>query len=858
MDNDRLYSVHKNRFFKGIYDKKSTCGLYVITLLLMFFLISSNFFSINSSASSNRTTLVNIPNSYNPSILVGAKQIGYVNPNTPIFVSIVLKYRNENKLNQFLADLQNPDSPLFEHYLTSQEFIQNYSPSITTYNSLVSYLKSNGISIQHTWPDRVSISVLSNASSIERVFNVKIGLFETNNPNLHHIFYAPLGQMSLPKEYAYYIKGIDGASNATIYHTDISSIKKANNPFFKANGDVPYVYASDLQKAYDVIELYNNSAIASPSTTHIFANGRTIATILWEGKNSAGQEVAPFNPVNVTQYYKKTLPLWEQQAGGLSHVWGWGDTGTVPPGYSAVNDTTGANFENTLDLEMAGELAPGASVVNIYAPSSQTGFPDNEYNMALTLNNLTVVSNSWGGTETTDATLNSDIQQLNARGVTVLASSGDNGNTPKQSWPADIAYNTYGVIAVGGLTIGLNGKPSIDGTGTNTINPLSYQTVWYDNGNTSGVGKNKYHWGTTSGVSSVYSIPTWQNIKAVINNGGSSTYRNIADVSAIANNTLIYLASKPNTGNYNGYFWSIGGTSVACPTTAGIIAEIDSYLGIGAYKEQSGLGFLDPLIYQLGPNNTKYSSPPFYDVTTNPVNYHNPAKVGWDFGSGWGSINAWNFTMALKFWMSANPNQITVVAGNSAQSTIYVNYPTLYNSSVYLTVAGVPSGITYSFSQNIVDPTPNNKSAGVSTLSIFTSTTTTPGTYTLDVIGTNYNKQSNTYGNLTNLTPIIINVKAPLSVSVSPNSGSIDQGQSITLTATVSGGTSPYTYQWYEEAPGSTTYTAITGATSSSYTFTTNTAGTYKLYLNVTDSSNTPYTAQSNIVTITVNTLPSV
>jgi len=89
-----------------------------------------------------------------------------------------------------------------------------------------------------------------------------------------------------------------------------------------------------------------------------------------------------------------------------------------------------------------------------------------------------------------------------------------------------------------------------------------------------------------------------------------------------------------------------------------------------------------------------------------------------------------------------------------------------------------------------------------------------------------------------------------ISVSISPPSNAIDIGQSQQFTSTLSGGTSPYTYHWYLNG------TAISGATSSTYTFTPTSRGRYNIYVNVTDDVGIE--TMSKTVTVTVNNAPSV
>ncbi len=86
-------------------------------------------------------------------------------------------------------------------------------------------------------------------------------------------------------------------------------------------------------------------------------------------------------------------------------------------------------------------------------------------------------------------------------------------------------------------------------------------------------------------------------------------------------------------------------------------------------------------------------------------------------------------------------------------------------------------------------------------------------------------------------------------VSVLPPYRVMDVDQSAVFTAIVSGGTSPYKYQWYLGG------TPVSGATSSSWTFTPSSSGSYAVYVNATD--NLEVRAKSDVATVSVNPKPS-
>ncbi|MGC8580496.1 MAG: protease pro-enzyme activation domain-containing protein, partial [bacterium] len=559
---------------------------------------------------------------------------------------IALKLRNEKNLDNYLMEVENPDSPMFHHFISKDEFKNLYSPKDDEFNTVFKYFKDQWNDVT---PGPYNLAIFINDVplwKVQEMFHVKYALFKSLNSHFKEYYFAPLEPVQLPYEIAQYVKGVNGLTNAYNFHINSRLIK---NPEYVISKGIQYMTGADLEKAYQVYELYNGTSDGSSSSVHYFPKGYTVATVLWEGTHSSTlgltqTQVAPFNPSEIQTYFQNVLPKWIQNIVGTINVSGIGTKGTVAPGPSSTNDSYGVVFENTLDLEMAGTLAPGANLICVYGPGksggpSETNFPDNEYAIVATLKNLVAVSNSWGdGDSVGSSTTDNYVKLIEANGTAVFASAGDDGDTSIQSYPANDAQNTFGFVAVGGTTLNVNGVAGyLNAAGTSIINTIKSQIVWYDNGN---VSSNGDHWGTTSGTSTAYPIPSWQNIPAVINNGGSTSGRNVADVAAIGNNTIVYLSDTAL--GYSAGYYGIAGTSVASPVVAGIVATMVGYLN-------QKFGYIDPLFYKVGANNTLYKLKPFWDVTQTPANYHSGqtlywAKPGWDYATGWGSINAWNFT----------------------------------------------------------------------------------------------------------------------------------------------------------------------------------------------------------------------
>jgi PKD domain/Divergent InlB B-repeat domain/Immunoglobulin domain len=95
-----------------------------------------------------------------------------------------------------------------------------------------------------------------------------------------------------------------------------------------------------------------------------------------------------------------------------------------------------------------------------------------------------------------------------------------------------------------------------------------------------------------------------------------------------------------------------------------------------------------------------------------------------------------------------------------------------------------------------------------------------------------------------NLKAVFKTAPPPPTVVISPESSTLNPGQSAQFTCTVNGGTAPYQYQWYLDG------TPILGATSNTWTFTATTTAIHYVQLKLTDALNN--TALSNNAQIIV------
>jgi len=269
--------------------------------------------------------------------------------------------------------------------------------------------------------------------------------------------------------------------------------------------------------------------------------------------------------------------------------------------------------ESVLDLEIIHEIAPKAQLV-IYLSAADFGHGVRAFDQLVTDHLGSIISESLGACEPdTPSSHRSTYAAIQdravAQGMSHFVASGDSGaytcgqdTDPAGSFPSTLPS----VTAVGGTTVF-----------------ESQQGIYYQE---SAWGAPLDESGTGGGPSQFYPLPDYQ--KSVGQAAGHG-HRQVPDVAG---------AGDPATGFhivFNGKDAQVGGTSASTPLWAATIALINQDLKRKGLRE---VGFVNPALYWMGANQSKLSAKPFHDVTTG-NNLAYDAAPGWDFATGWGSMD---------------------------------------------------------------------------------------------------------------------------------------------------------------------------------------------------------------------------
>lgn len=121
--------------------------------------------------------------------------IGLLPATNRLDLAISLPLRNQKALNRLLAEIYDPTSTNFHHYLAPEQFAERFGPTEQDYESLIQFAKTNGLTVTATHPNRALLDVAGDVATIEKVFHVT--LREYRHPTENRTFYAPDAEPSI-------------------------------------------------------------------------------------------------------------------------------------------------------------------------------------------------------------------------------------------------------------------------------------------------------------------------------------------------------------------------------------------------------------------------------------------------------------------------------------------------------------------------------------------------------------------------------------------------------------------------------------------------------------------------------------
>jgi hypothetical protein len=365
----------------------------------------------------------------------------------------------------------------------------------------------------------------------------------------------------------------------------------------------PALLPADLQTAYGTNNIMFGSVVGDGS-------GQTIAIVdAYDDPRFVNSTASNFSTSDLAQFdVQAGLPdppsfMKVNQAGNTSPL-----PGTDPAG--AGNPNGNWEIEEALDIEYAHGIAPGASIVLVEANSAGDSDLFAAVATAANLPGVSAVSMSWGENEFSGQTTDDSkfVTPSGHQGVTFLASSGDSGGfaiddsgNPTTTPGIDYPAASPNVVAVGGTSLVINA----DGT-------YNSETAWSGSG---------------GGTSLFETEPAYQLAAQATN------FRTTPDVAFDADpNTGVSVFDSYDNLDGSGPWIQVGGTSLAAPAWAGLIAIANQGRVLAKETTLDGPGQTLQALYAISPAD-------FHDVTSGSNGVFS-AGLGYDEVTGLGTPQA--------------------------------------------------------------------------------------------------------------------------------------------------------------------------------------------------------------------------
>ena len=506
----------------------------------------------------------------------GARALGPVQADHQVEITVRLRAPGGTAASSAQAQAESAQLSA-RRYLTRAEFARQHSASAADIAAVSAFAQQHGLVVVHSDPARRSMVLAGTAAAMGAAFGTSLEEYEAPGGT----YRGRVGPLTAPVSVAPIIEGVFGLDDRPQ-----ATPKFQFAPQFAPQSALAPAAAAAPAGTFtppQLAKLYNFPA-------GLDGHGQCIGIIELGGGS---------RPADITAYFKQ-LGIAAPKVKIIS----------IDHAKNRPSTPDGADGEVMLDIEVAGAIAPKATIAVYFAPNTDRGFLD-----AITsavhdkVNQPSVISISWGAAEVhwTAQTMTAFEQvfaDAAAMGVTICCASGDNGSADGETDGA--AHVDFPSSAPHAL--GCGGTRVVAGAGG-----LLSETVWNDGPDSA----------TGGGFSSQFPVPAYQ-----LALGKGWTGRGVPDVAGNADPASGYIV------RVDGKQFVIGGTSAVAPLWAGLIALLNQKLA-------QPVGFFQPLLY--GPLQAKGGT---RDITDG-NNGAQQAGPGWDACTGWGSPNGQALLVAL-------------------------------------------------------------------------------------------------------------------------------------------------------------------------------------------------------------------
>lgn len=390
---------------------------------------------------------------YDQGVVDPQLQLGYVTLLTSPSPS------QQRTLDRLLAEQQDPSSPNYHQWLTPEQYADRFGLSQNDVTRITAWLKAQGLTVRSVSRGRNSIIVSGTAAQFESMFQTEIHRYEVDGES----HYANATPLKVPGALSGIVTVVRGLHDFRLKPMNLR--QRMHPEYFDSSLQFTFLAPGDIKTIYNVAPLYSagidgtGQKLAVVGQTDIyladindFRSGFGFSQISGCTTNTNGVVTA----CNSTKF---------------KYVLVQGDTEPGTP--SKCGDLAEAD----LDIEWSGATARNAQIIYVNsplvwnsgctAPTNNNGGVESALSYAIQNVVAPVISMSYGICEAQASNDETELQQANAQGITILNSSGD---TSAAGCDGFTNNTTPPNLATGGLAVGYPASsPEVTGVGGTAV-----------------------------------------------------------------------------------------------------------------------------------------------------------------------------------------------------------------------------------------------------------------------------------------------------------------------------------------------------------------------------------------------------